>query len=399
MMRMVLYPALLLFALASQLNAQVQSLLHQNRERQYIVHLPAGYDGESTLPVVFVLHGGGGSAQVTQNFTQMNPVADAEGFLAVYPQGFTENSSGFVWADGRGTAADAQGIDDVGFIGKLIDSLGVQYNIDSTRLYACGFSNGGFMTQRLACELDGRFAAIGSLGCSMDVQLFADCAPEAPLPMLFVAGTADPFVPCEGGFMNINVEPIVPVDTAVQFWVRHNDCQTAEPVADLPNIVVEDNSTAQQLDFTDCECGAEVRFFRLIGAGHTWAGVENPAIEPLLGETNEDIEASEELWRFFHRFRQGCMPTGTSEAASEGLPVKLFPNPFRARLTIDFGAPLKARATVSLHDARGRRIRSIQLQRGNAQAVIPISDGLPPGTYWVCTVVGKKVQWERVVRH
>ncbi|NBC09200.1 MAG: hypothetical protein GVY26_18565, partial [Bacteroidetes bacterium] len=166
---------LLAFFLPILSTAQNQTITYQGLARQYVVHEPAAYDDQAPLPVVLVLHGGGGSAQVTQNFTMMNPVADANGFLAVYPQGYTENSSGFVWADGRGTAADAEGIDDVGFVGRLIDSLQLQYKIDTTRVYACGFSNGGFMTQRLACELDGRFAAMAGLGCSMDVSLFADC--------------------------------------------------------------------------------------------------------------------------------------------------------------------------------------------------------------------------------
>lgn len=380
-------------------SAQEQHITHQGLVRQYIVYEPSAYAGQSATPVVFVLHGGGGSALVTQNFTRMNPVAEANGFLAVYPQGYTENSSGFVWADGRGTAADAADIDDVGFIDRLIDSLQLQYNIDTTRLYACGFSNGGFMTQRLACELNGRFAAMAGLGCSMDVSLFADCEPEAPVPMLYVAGTADPFVPYEGGFMNPNVAPIVPVDTAVQFWVRHNNCQTAAPTLSLPDLVQDDNSTVEQLDFTDCDCGAEVRFFRVLGGGHTWPGVENPAIEPLLGETNEDIQASEELWRFFEGFTNGCTPTAAPGlAAATDLTLRAFPNPFAETLVLDFGRALPAAASVRLYCLDGRAVLQRRIQAGVTQHRLPLPADLPAGVYLLRVLVNGRVLLAEVVR-
>ena len=391
--------ALLTFFLPILSTAQNQTITHQGLTRQYMVHEPAAYDDQTSVPVVLVLHGGGGSAQVTQNFTMMNPVADANGFLAVYPEGYTATGSGFVWADSRGTAADEDGIDDVGFISRLIDSLRLQYNIDTTRLYACGFSNGGFMTQRLACELGGRFAAIGSLGCSMGVSLYDDCAPAVPVPMLFLAGTADPFVPYEGGIINLGVEPIVAVDTAVQFWVQQNNCQRAAPVLSLPNLVQDDNSTVEQLDFTDCDCGAAVRFFRVLGGGHTWPGVENPFLEPLLGETNEDIQASEELWRFFEGFTAGCTPTSARpEMESGALSLRAFPSPFRQLLTVAFSKALPSTASFVLSDMQGRVAMRGRLPVGAAQHRLQLPAGLPPGGYVLRVVVDGRVLLLRLVR-
>lgn len=330
--------------LIGQVNV-VETLFFQNIQRNYIVHLPPGYSFDQAVPLVIVLHGGSGTYQNVQGFTQMNPVSNANGFLVVYPQGAGIAPPGFSWADGRGTSADLDGIDDVGFIDRLIDTLAQDYLIDLDRIYVCGFSNGGFMTQRLGCELADRFAAIGSLGCSMDTSLYAHCMPSRPVPMLFMNGTADPFVPYGGGVMNGNVTPIVPVDTAVAFWVDHNQCQTIGDWQPLPDVVTDDNSTAEVRDFTDCACQADVRFYRMINGGHTWPGVELPSQEPLLGETNEDIQASQALWTFFaaHPF---CTTSSTTPVGDSHLPVTIFPNPVRHLLTVSATRAIRELAVV-----------------------------------------------------
>lgn len=336
MMIRILFLLLLSLSGISHLIGQVnviETLFYQNIQRNYIVHLPPGYSFDQAVPVVIVLHGGSGTYQNVQGFTQMNTVSNANGFLVVYPQGAGVAPPGFSWADGRGTSADLDGIDDVGFIDRLIDTLNQDYLIDLDRIYVCGFSNGGFMTQRLGCELADRFAAIGSLGCSMDTSLHAQCQPSRPIPMVFVNGTADPFVPYGGGVMNGNVTPIVAVDTAVAFWVTNNQCQTAGDWELLPDVVTDDNSTAEVRDFTDCACQADVRFYRMINGGHTWPGVELPTQEPILGETNEDIQASVALWSFFkdHPF---CTSTGIEQEAERTTIMALFPNPASGWLTL-----------------------------------------------------------------
>ena len=118
-----------LSSVKAQLNIS-DSLEHQSLQRKYIVHLPPGYSPDIQYPVVMVLHGGSGNYQSVQGFTQMNPVSNQNNFLAVYPQGIGVAPPGYSWADGRNTSADQAGIDDVGFISKLVDTLTVEYTID-----------------------------------------------------------------------------------------------------------------------------------------------------------------------------------------------------------------------------------------------------------------------------
>ena len=302
------------------------SLGHQNLQRQYIIHLPPGYNNNNPLPAVIVLHGGSGNYYSVQGFTQMNFVSNQNDFLAIYPQGIGKAPPGYSWADGRNTSADQAGIDDVGFISKLIDTLYHDYNIDTNRVYICGFSNGGFMTQRLACETPGLFAAIGGLGCSMDTNLIQTCRPNQAVPMAYFSGTADPEVPYDGGAMNNpTVTPVVAVDTAVNFWVNNNNCQTAEPVTNLPNTVPEDSSTVELYKYTNCDCHGDFYFFKIINGGHTWPGVPVPQF-PQLGNTNEDIHASYSLWDFFSQFSLCNNVTGDIELPNN-MRFSFYPNP------------------------------------------------------------------------
>ncbi|MEL7123904.1 MAG: T9SS type A sorting domain-containing protein [Bacteroidota bacterium] len=310
------------------------SLLHQDIQRHYIVHLPPAYDSSLSVPTVIILHGGSGNYQTAQGFTQMNLVSNQNQFLAIYPQGAGIAPPGFSWADGRGTTADQAGIDDVGFISKLIDQLAREYNIDTNKVYACGFSNGGFMTQKLACELPSKFAAIGGLGCSMDISLIKACNPMQAVPMAYFSGTADPEVPFTGGPMrNPAVLPIVAVDTAIQFWVKNNNCQESEAVITLPNTVTTDNSTVELVKFTNCDCEADVVFYKIINGGHTWPGVPIASL-PQLGVTNEDIHASFELWDFFDSHNRCDRLTALEEPFDE-VKINIYPNPAKERVFIE----------------------------------------------------------------
>ncbi len=328
------------------------SLEHQTFQRKYIVHLPTNYSDVNPLPVVIVLHGGSGNYISVQGFTEMNFYSNKYRFLAVYPQGYGIAPPGYTWADGRGTTADQANIDDVGFISNLIDTLYNEYNLDNNRIYICGFSNGGFMTQRLACEIPEKFAAIGALGCSLDSLLFESCNPQRVVPMVYFSGTADPEVPYAGGPMtNPKVTPVVPVDTAVQFWVRNNKCQTSEPIVYITDEVPSDNSTAELFKFTDCDCNANVYFYKLINHGHTWAGIPVPQL-PQLGNTNEDIHASDLLWQFFSAHTL-CLDFPDNILHLKDIALRVYPNPAKDIIHIESDQEIK---TISLFDFTGKKI-------------------------------------------
>ena len=342
------------------------SLEHQGYQRKYIVHIPPTYSNGSSTPLVLTLHGGSGNYLSVQGFTEMNFVSNQNDFLSVYPQGYAKALyGGYTWADGRGTSADNANIDDLGFISKLIDTLAVDYNIDMNKIYVCGFSNGGFMTQRLACEIPERFAAVGGLGCSMDTNLIQSCNPSKPVPMAYFSGTADPEVPYNGGSMsNPLVTPIVSVDTAVQFWVNNNNCQNAEPVVNIPDSIPEDSSTVELYKYTDCDFYADFYFYKIINGGHTWPGVPVPQY-PQLGNTNEDIHASYLLWDFFNAHTLCNDLTGLNEQ-KENIYLKVYPNPANNILRIESSHKI---ISVSVYNFMGSKLIENKSKEVNLQTL------------------------------
>lgn len=279
------------------------TLNYQNLDREYILHIPESFDGTSAAPLVIFLHGGGGNAESAQGFTNFNTISDENGFIVAYPQAsFEASPNSFVWADGRGLPPDSQGIDDVGFIVNLTTELQREYNIDSERVYLCGFSNGSFLTQKIAFENNSQFAAIGTLGGTMSESQFSSGNPGRAIPMIYVFGTDDPLVPYEGGFVsdNQNLEPVVGVVDAVNFWRDNNATQNALSPVNVANSNTSDNSSVTIYEYTDGNCESAVKYYEVTGGGHTWPGVTVPNAE--LGETNLDILASRELWDFFSQF-------------------------------------------------------------------------------------------------
>jgi polyhydroxybutyrate depolymerase len=327
----------------------IDSIVHQTYQRKFTVHTPTGFTNSTPVPVVFMLHGGGGTMTNAQGFTNLNSVSNTNGFLAVYPQGYgIIPSGGFSWADGRGTSADIAGVDDLGFIDKLLDTLIASYSIDTNKIYICGFSNGGFMTQRFACQQNQRFAAMASLGSIMDTTLFASCNPSRPIPMLFMLGTADPFVPYNGGPMigSGPVPPIVGIDTLINFWKINNNCITSNTPINVPNIDLTDSSTVTVFNYTNCSCNSDISFYRINGGGHTWPGVEIPSYEIIAGQTNEDIQASVELWNFFNAHNLCNTTVGIDEQIIKPT-IKIYPNPARTELYLNISQAEKIEISIS----------------------------------------------------
>ncbi len=370
----------------------VDSMEHQGYERKYTVHLPQGFTGTSSIPAVIMLHGGGGTMQNAQGFTEFNRFSNDKGFVAVYPQGYAEVQNGYAWADGRGTAADQAGIDDIGFIEKLLDVLENDYAADPESLYVCGFSNGGFMTQTLACRANERFAAMASLGSTMDTVLFPDCNPGRAIPMLLLLGTKDPFVPYNGGEMigSGNVNPIVHMDSLTHFWKTNNGCHTAKPANSLPEITPNDPTSVTVFEYTDCDCdNSEVKLYKIEEGGHTWPGVPNPVYELIAGPTNRDIHASQELWNFFSRFER-CLPSTGIEKLAEPCNITIYPNPTSNAIYID----------TQSNDPIAYELKNMQgqeIEKGLYNGAVSL-ELLPPGLYILNVILGEKTIVKKVIK-
>lgn len=253
-------------------------------ERAYTVRVPPIADSTRPLPLVIALHGRGGSGQRMAHWSGFDAKADSEGFLLVAPEG-TGNPRGWYTGFSSGGA-----IDDVGFIGALIDTLAARYSIDRGRVYVVGHSNGGVLAHRVASDLSTRVAAAAVVAGAMGVR-FGDGRttsidpPRAPVPMLILHGDADDVVPYDAIALSPRGSRPIPAPEAARFWARANECGTLEPERDT----IAGGRALR--DRWQSRCRAPVMLVTVRGGDHGW-----PRGTPL--------DATEVIWEFFGQHRR-----------------------------------------------------------------------------------------------
>ncbi len=253
------------------------ALTHDGVTYRYLVHVPPGYDPTVRTPLVLNWHGLTSNARQQRFFSDMDPVADAHGFIVAYP-----DSPDGSWNTGYCCAFLAPNRDDVGFALALVEELKTRACIDERRVYSTGMSNGGYMSHRLACDHAEVFAAVAPVAGTLSVST---CSPSRPIPVMHFHGTADMNLPYGG-------RPGVPsVRETLQAWADRDGC-AREPTVTFSR----DDATCET--WTRCNGGVEVRLCTFQGEGHCWPG---QAVCPF-GAATTTLDASEEAASFFERF-------------------------------------------------------------------------------------------------
>lgn len=280
----------LLLALVEAVRYRVRNrssgvIVSSGREREYVLYVPRSYDRAKPTPLVISMHGAGLWGAAQREVSQWNRVADEHGLIVVYPSGSGRIP---VWQAATGSGDPR----DVRFISDLIDTLQAAFNIDATRIYADGLSNGGGMAFVLSCTLSDRIAAVGLVG-SAQLLPWDSCKDPRPVPMIAFHGTADEFTPYRGGktFVAPRTFPSIPAWTAN--WARRNRC-APNPI---DSVVAED---VTRRAYAGCADGADVVLYTVQGGGHTWPG-GGRLPESWLGRTSHSIDASRTMWEFYRR--------------------------------------------------------------------------------------------------
>jgi len=293
------------------------SITHDGIQRNYILYIPELYDGSSDVPLVLNFHGFGSNANEQMFYGDFRDIADTEGFLLVHPEGTTFIGNQF-WNVGFPGLSST--VDDVGFTEALIDEMAALYAIDLDRVYATGMSNGGFMSFLLACQLSEKIAAVASVTGSMTQDTFDDCNAQHPTPVLQIHGTDDGVVLYNGNNLSI------PIADVISYWVDFNNCETTPTTTTLPDVDVSDGSTIEHSVYEDGDNGITTEHMKVIGGGHTWPGsVINTA------GTNQDIDASMEIWLFFSRYD---INGPLSNDDFENNQVTIYPNPTQSKINL-----------------------------------------------------------------
>jgi polyhydroxybutyrate depolymerase len=271
-------------------------LQHDGLARSYRIHVPKQYQASKSAPLVLAFHGGGGDMDymAKDEYYGLISKSDAEGFVVVFPNGYSKFKSGkfATWNAGACCAsARDNNIDDVGFVRKMIASLTRELNINRQMIFATGMSNGGMMSYRLACEMSDTITAIAAVAGTDNT---IDCQPRKPVSILHIHATNDDRVLFNGGagkkFRDESkVTDFISVPDSVKKWVTQNHCQsTPLQTLEKPGAYCE--------KYAQCKGGVAVQLCVTDTGGHSWPGGTKPRGSE---SPSQVISANDVMWDFF----------------------------------------------------------------------------------------------------
>jgi polyhydroxybutyrate depolymerase len=252
------------------------------KERTFDLHVPAKYDASKRTPLVFLFHGYTQTAAQIATATHFAATADARGMIVAFPTGI---SNSFNAGDCCGTAVSDK-IDDVAFTRAMITAIDAEYCVDAKRVFSTGFSNGGFLSYFLACELADKIAAVAPVSGGLRVDPAA-CKPKRPVPLLHIHGTNDIVVPYNGGGAG-NARPVT---ESVGAFKTKNGCTAGA------GKVVYTKGDVSCTKWDGCAANADVELCTVTGGGHQWPGGDTFPFYG--GSTSQNISASEAVADFF----------------------------------------------------------------------------------------------------
>lgn len=311
--------------------------------RTFLVHLPKDYDIKKKYAVVLVLHDENNDAADMARISRFDQTADQHGIIIIYPNGLHErwtnieatsqpNRGGYGGGGGghrggmggggypggggggggypggggghrgsqggSGGGYGAQPSNELAFFNALLDQLALEYPVDDTRIYATGFSDGGFMDFQLGCNMANRIAAIAPVGAEMPKSLEDLCKnwSARPVPLLMINGTEDPVLSYKG---RSSQPSTLSAEDTVKDWAKTASCSSKPRHDTLP----PRNSGGLETkvdDYTDCSQGSEAVLYSVVNGGHFWPGGEAPYLPAnRIGKTSDDLNANEVIWKFF----------------------------------------------------------------------------------------------------
>jgi polyhydroxybutyrate depolymerase len=268
--------------------------------REYRLHVPDKLP-DRPLPLVLVFHGGGGNPKQIARETGFDALADRDGFLVAYPQGYGKG-----WNDGRdepSIPAQRERIDDLAFAEALIDDVAARHAVDAKHVFATGISNGAMFAQYLGAMRAARIAAIAPVAGGIPAAWVDRIQPTRPVSVLIVQGDADPIVPYAGGAITLpwgkSRGTIVGTDEAMQFWLRRDGCRAGPHIETLPDIDPGDGTHVVRQTYSGCEAGSAVELVRIEGGGHAWPGGRQYLPRRIVGTASRDLDATGLIWAFF----------------------------------------------------------------------------------------------------
>lgn len=272
-------------------------------KRNYLLYKPRGTATQAAKPLVFVIHGGGGTARALYRETRdsYKALAEKHGFFLVYP-----NAGRHMWDFGTDVVSKKlrKRFDDRRFFESLLDHLTTSLPIDKNRVFATGISRGGQASYFLACNFPDRIRAIAPIAMPMPEFLAAECKAGPDIGLALMNGTADPVVPYNGGqivALGQRRGHVLATSETLELWRQRNGCDEAES-ARIGIDPESDTTSVERVDWQRCS-GAPVRFYKIDNGGHTWPSGNQYLPKKVVGPVTRDIDGAVEAWDFFSSFK------------------------------------------------------------------------------------------------
>jgi len=182
----------------------------------------------------------------------------------------------------------------MGFFEQLVGDLDMHLAIDRRRIFVAGFSNGGSMAFRLASALPKKMAAIGVVGGYLWLE---PRKLDSRVPLLYMAGSEDPFVPLAGGKVKVPGEGFEirpPVGESIIAWAKLTGC-VPQPLA------VKSNGDVTVATYGGAKRSADIVCYTIEGLGHVWPGGQRVLSERIVGKASNKVKATDVMWDFFRK--------------------------------------------------------------------------------------------------
>jgi polyhydroxybutyrate depolymerase len=348
--------------------------------RIYKLFLPSGYPNLVTYPAIINLHARCSNMDEHITYTNMNAVADTAQFIVAYPLGLEDPNDPFNCLDWNDNGRHTW--DDVAFISALISRLVNNNQVDSTQVFAAGFSRGGFMCYTLSCELEQKIRGIAVVGGGFSIQplinsLSYSCQSVGSKPVLIIHGTNDQDVNYTG-FPN----QFAAVDSVLAFWENKNSCLAGNVISQLPDINTQDGCTVTQVKYNNCR----LMHLKIVNGGHSWPGSQGSILIEIPPK-NRDINASAEIWSFF---KEQINTTSIAESHVPSGVLSIFPNPANTEINITY--PSSINTDIVISNAMGQVI--MKAQNNNKIHISNLTNGL----YFVSVIQENKRYTEKLIK-
>ncbi|MDE2150450.1 MAG: prolyl oligopeptidase family serine peptidase [Gammaproteobacteria bacterium] len=275
--------------------------------RTCIVAEPSAAAG-GPRPLVLLLHGHlGTAANVMGHGFRPSPLSawldrvDSQNVIVVALQGLKGGDGRTGWNDCRADNARNPTADDVAFADAIVKQLIDRGAADAHRVYVMGMSNGGFMTLRLAQQMQPLPAAVAAMSASMAVDSRCD-GPQAPVSVLLIDGTEDPLVPYAGGEVVRQGGKVLGVAGTRDVWLRADGLVGTAPVTRTLPHLHRDDPTRVEVATYGADAGPQVEVVTIDGGGHVEPSLQHhygAIYRRIVGAQNRDFESAALAWAFF----------------------------------------------------------------------------------------------------